>query len=137
MRPIRLSDRGTSAPPSPIRKLVPIADQARARGVKVWGLNIGQPDIVTPERMWDAGLRDHPKVLAYSPSPGIPELRSALAGYYEKHGIGLTPGRPDRDHRRERGDPLRVCCLGRSRRRGSMIPSLSTQTTWDSEHAGA
>jgi aspartate aminotransferase len=91
MRPIRLSDRGTSAPPSPIRKLVPIADQARARGVKVWGLNIGQPDIVTPERMWDAGLRDHPKVLAYSPSPGIPELRSALAGYYEKHGIGLTP----------------------------------------------
>jgi aspartate aminotransferase len=91
MRPIRLSARGTSAPPSPIRKLVPIADQARARGVKVWGLNIGQPDIVTPERMWDAALKDHPKVLAYSPSTGIPELRHALSGYYQKHGIGLSP----------------------------------------------
>lgn len=90
MRPIRLSARGISAPPSPIRKLVPIADQARARGVKVWGLNIGQPDIVTPERMWEAALRDHPKVLAYSPSAGIPELRRSLSGYYEKHGVRLS-----------------------------------------------
>jgi aspartate aminotransferase len=90
MRPIRLSARGISAPPSPIRKLVPIADRTRARGVKVWGLNIGQPDIVTPERMWETALRDHPKVLAYSPSAGIPELRRALSGYYEKHGIGLS-----------------------------------------------
>jgi aspartate aminotransferase len=90
MRPVRLSARGNAAPASPIRKLVPIADQARARGIKVWGLNIGQPDIVTPERMWEAALKDHPEVLAYSPSAGIPELRSALSGYYEKHGIGLS-----------------------------------------------
>jgi aspartate aminotransferase len=91
MRPTSLSARGLSAPPSPIRKLVPIADQARAGGVKVWGLNIGQPDIVTPERMWEAAWKDHPKVLAYSPSGGIPELRRALSAYYEGHGIGLSP----------------------------------------------
>lgn len=91
MRPIRLSARGLSAPPSPIRKLVPLADQARARGVKVWGLNIGQPDIPTPARMWEAALQDHPKVLAYSPSTGIPELREALSAYYAGHGVDLTP----------------------------------------------
>jgi aspartate aminotransferase len=91
MRPIRLSSRGLSSPPSPIRKLVPLADQARARGLKVWGLNIGQPDIPTPEKMWDAAMKDHPKVLAYSPSGGIPELRGALSGYYAGHGVTLSP----------------------------------------------
>ncbi len=89
MRPIRLSARGLSAPPSPIRKLVPVADQTRARGIKVWGLNIGQPDIPTPPVMWEAALSEHPKVLAYSPSGGIPELRTALAGYYAGHGVEL------------------------------------------------
>lgn len=91
MRPIRLSARGLSSPPSPIRKLVPFADQARARGLKVWGLNIGQPDIPTPERMWEAALRDHPKVLAYAPSPGFIELRQALTEYYARHEIQLAP----------------------------------------------
>jgi aspartate aminotransferase len=91
MRPIRLSSRGLSSPASPIRKLVPLADQARAKGLKVWGLNIGQPDIPTPPRMWEAVLKDHPQVLAYSPSPGIPELRSALSAYYAKHRVDLTP----------------------------------------------
>jgi aspartate aminotransferase len=91
MRPVRLSSRGLCSPASPIRKLVPLADEARARGVKVWGLNIGQPDILTPPVMWESALRDHPKVLAYSPSPGIPELRRALAGYYARHGVELGP----------------------------------------------
>lgn len=89
MRPIRLSARGLSSPPSPIRKLVPLADQARSRGLKVWGLNIGQPDIPTPPVMWEAGLKDHPKVLAYSPSTGIPELRQALSRYYAGHHVDL------------------------------------------------
>jgi aspartate aminotransferase len=91
MRPVRLSARGLASPPSPIRKLVPLADQTRARGIKVWGLNIGQPDIPTPSLMWDAALRDHPKVLSYSPSPGIPELREALSGYYARHQVELRP----------------------------------------------
>ena len=91
MRPIRLSMRGLSSPPSPIRKLVPLADQARARGVKVWGLNIGQPDIPTPTRMWEAALRDHPKVLSYAPSTGFPALREALSRYYAGHEVQLAP----------------------------------------------
>ncbi len=91
MRPIRLSARGLSSPPSPIRKLVPYADEARTRGLKVWGLNIGQPDIPTPERMWEAALRDHPKVLSYAPSPGFVELRRALTDYYARHEIALSP----------------------------------------------
>jgi len=91
MRPIRLSARGLSSPASPIRKLVPLADQARARGVKVWGLNIGQPDIATPERMWEAAIKERPKVLAYSPSTGIAELRRALSAYYARHQVELSP----------------------------------------------
>jgi aspartate aminotransferase len=91
MRPTRVSARGLSAPPSPIRKLVPLADQASSRGVKVWGLNIGQPDIPTPKLMWDAVLKDHPKVLAYAPSTGFLELRQALSGYYARHHVDLGP----------------------------------------------
>ncbi len=88
---MNVSRRGLSVPPSPIRKLVPLADEARRRGVHVHGLNIGQPDIPTPEVMWNA-LRGHlPRTLAYSPSGGIPELREAFSGYYRRHGIALDP----------------------------------------------
>ena len=91
MRPIRLSARGLSSPASPIRKLVPLADQARSRGTRVWGLNIGQPDIPTPDRMWEAALRDHPKVLSYAPSTGFLELREAFSRYYARHRVELGP----------------------------------------------
>jgi aspartate aminotransferase len=68
-----------------------LADQARSRGVKVWGLNIGQPDIATPPVMWEAALRDHPKVLSYAPSTGFLELRQALSAYYARHDVPLGP----------------------------------------------
>lgn len=91
MRPARLSARGRSAPPSPIRKLVPLADGARGRGVRVHGLNIGQPDLVTPPELWDAVLANHPRTLSYSHSAGIVELREALSRYYARHEITLGP----------------------------------------------
>ena len=91
MRSVRISTRGQQAPPSPIRKLVPLADGARARGVRVHPLNIGQPDLVTPAVMWDAVVKDHPSILAYSHSAGLPELREGLSAYYHRHDIDLSP----------------------------------------------
>jgi aspartate aminotransferase len=90
MEGLSISRRGLSVPPSPIRKLVPLADEARRRGVHVHGLNIGQPDIPTPEVMWEALRGDLPRTLAYSPSGGIPELREAFSTYYARHGIALN-----------------------------------------------
>ena len=91
MEGLTISRRGLSVPPSPIRKLVPLADEARRRGLQVYGLNIGQPDIPTPEVMWEALRSDLPRTLAYSPSGGIPELREAFSSYYKRHGIALEP----------------------------------------------
>lgn len=89
MKGLSISERGRSVPASPIRKLVPLADDARSRGIRVYGLNIGQPDIPTPPVMWEALREKLPSTLAYSPSPGIPELRAAFAAYYQGHGIDL------------------------------------------------
>lgn len=91
MKPARISARGAGAPASPIRKLFPLAVQARSRGTRIYGLNIGQPDLPTPDEMWAAIRENPPTVLAYSPSEGIPELRQAISAYYQNHGIGLTP----------------------------------------------
>ncbi|MCC7142042.1 MAG: pyridoxal phosphate-dependent aminotransferase [Candidatus Eisenbacteria bacterium] len=91
MRPVKLSARGAEAPPSPIRKLVPLADAARGRGRKVHSLNIGQPDIRTPEVMWEALRRDLPEVLAYSHSAGIVPLREGLSRYYARHRVDFGP----------------------------------------------
>jgi len=86
-----LSKRGTNAPASPIRKLVPFADQARARGVEVLHLNIGQPDIETPEVM-RAALFEYPeKVIAYAPSGGTHSFRSFLTDYYRRYDVDLAP----------------------------------------------
>ena len=78
-------------PASPIRKLMPLADEAKKRGVKVLHLNIGQPDLETPEPMRRrlAQLKD--KVYAYSPSNGTPEYLDFLHAYYGKLGIALEP----------------------------------------------
>ncbi len=80
-------------PPSPIRKLVPFAEAAKARGTRVFHLNIGQPDIETPRPVMDAvaeAARTMP-VLEYSHSAGFESYRKKLVGYYAKHGIHVTP----------------------------------------------
>ena len=84
-------------PQSAIRKLVPFADAAKERGVHVYHLNIGQPDIETPKGAL-AALADTARelpatkgVLEYSHSAGIPSYRRALCNYYHRHGIDVTP----------------------------------------------
>ncbi|GHT31490.1 aspartate aminotransferase [Bacteroidia bacterium] len=77
-------------PASPIRRLAPLADAAKAKGTKVYHLNIGQPDLPTPKVALDA-IRDiHRKVLEYSPSDGYRSYREKLVGYYDKFNIKLT-----------------------------------------------
>jgi aspartate aminotransferase len=82
-----ISQRGVDMPASPIRKLVPLAEKAEAKGLKVYHLNIGQPDIPTPEVAIKALSRINRKVLEYSPSEGIRTLREKLVGYYAKFNI--------------------------------------------------
>ncbi len=84
-----ISQRGVSMPASPIRKLVPLADQAKAKGVKVYHLNIGQPDLPTPEVAMEAMRHVDRKVLEYSPSEGILSFRQKLVEYYSKFNINV------------------------------------------------
>ncbi len=84
-----LSHRAETMPASPIRKLVPYADAAKARGIQVLHLNIGQPDVESPPEFWHAIANTGLKVLEYSPSQGITELRQKLAGYYKRIGIDV------------------------------------------------
>src|SRR5437588_6798770 len=85
---ISLSSRAIKMPASPIRRLVPYADRAKARGIKVYHLNIGQPDIETPAEMMN-GYRDVDiKVLAYGPSQGLKDYIDALVQYYG--GVGIS-----------------------------------------------
>ena len=83
------SNRAKRAPESPIRKLGPFAEAAVKRGVKIYHLNIGQPDIDSPEGFWKAVRDPSRKVLAYSPSQGIQELREKLALRYQGLGINV------------------------------------------------
>ena len=78
-------------PESPIRKLVPLADEAKRRGVKIYHLNIGQPDLPSPQEGLDALKSIDRKILEYSPSDGYLSLREKLVGYYEEYQIKLTP----------------------------------------------
>ncbi|MDX9942753.1 MAG: pyridoxal phosphate-dependent aminotransferase [Bacteroidales bacterium] len=87
----KISDKGRQMPASPIRKLVPYADQAKKRGVKVYHLNIGQPDIPTPQSMIDAMHKLDIKVIEYSHSAGILSYRESMCKYYAKHGIEVHP----------------------------------------------
>lgn len=86
-----ISHRGGHMPPSPIRKLVPFADAAKKRGTKVYHLNIGQPDIETPQTIMDAVRNTNMKVLEYSPSAGFESYRNKLATYYQRNNIDVTP----------------------------------------------
>lgn len=76
---------------SPIRKLAPLAEKAKARGVKVYHLNIGQPDIRTPEVAIEALRRIDRTVLEYSPSQGFLSLREKIAVYYSRYGMDYSP----------------------------------------------
>lgn len=77
-------------PESPIRKLAPLAADAKKRGIKVYHLNIGQPDLPTPQVAIDAIKHVDRKILEYSPSQGYRSYREKLVGYYRKYGISLT-----------------------------------------------
>src|SRR5262245_31166750 len=88
----QVSDRGRSLPASPIRKLTPLADEARRRGIHVHHLNIGQPDLDSPEVMRARLARYEEKLFPYSPSAGTAEFLSALQVYYRRLGIELGLG---------------------------------------------
>ncbi len=87
---MRISERGKNIQASPIRRLVPLADSAKKRGIKVYHLNIGQPDIPTPEPVFEAIKNFNEKVLSYGPSQGLPELREEIAKYFREYGIDLS-----------------------------------------------
>ena len=86
----QISEKGKKLPASAIRKLVPFADAAKERGIKIYHLNIGQPDILTPvgaiEKMKNADMR----IVEYTNSAGNLSYRKKLAGYYQKHSINVT-----------------------------------------------
>lgn len=85
----KVSKRGHEMPASPIRRLVPLADSAKARGVKVYHLNIGQPDVPTPPEAFEALKHIDRKVLEYSPSAGLLSLRKKLRQYYKRFNIDV------------------------------------------------
>lgn len=85
-----ISQKGQRMPASPIRKLVPFAEAAKARGTKVLHLNIGQPDIRTPEVALDAIRHTDLKVVEYSHSAGFESYRKGLAAYYQQHQLPVT-----------------------------------------------
>ena len=85
-----ISQRGIEMPASPIRRLAPLADSAKARGLKVYHLNIGQPDIPTPEEALEAVRNIDRKILEYSPSDGFRSYREKLVGYYAKYDIHVS-----------------------------------------------
>ena len=85
-----ISLRGINMPASPIRKLVPLANRAKAKGIHVYHLNIGQPDLPTPQIAMDALRSINRKILEYSPSEGIRSLREKLVSYYAKFNINVS-----------------------------------------------
>ncbi len=80
---LQISDKGLAIQASPIRKLVPYANKAKARGIRVFHLNIGQPDIATPKIALEVVRRMQISVIEYTDSAGNHTLRSKLAGYYQ------------------------------------------------------
>lgn len=85
-----ISNKGNSMPQSPIRKLVPFAENAKKKGVKVFHLNIGQPDIKTPQIALDAVKNNTIEVLSYARSEGSETYRNKLSQYYAKNDISVT-----------------------------------------------
>ena len=87
----KISDLGARMPSSPIRKLAPLAREAKKQGVKVYHLNIGQPDLPTPPKALEALKHVDRTTLEYSPSEGYASLREKLTGYYKRYGIEVSP----------------------------------------------
>ncbi len=87
----KISIKGQQMPESPIRKLVPYAEQAKKKGHKVYHLNIGQPDIKTPQVALDAIKNTNIEVLEYSHSAGFESYRNKLSAYYKKTGLPVEP----------------------------------------------
>lgn len=85
----KISNKGLQMPESPIRKLVPYAEKAKKKGIKVYHLNIGQPDIKTPEVALNAVKNFDIKVLEYSHSAGFESYRTKLSTYYKNHGLPI------------------------------------------------
>lgn len=85
-----LSERGRYMPPSPIRKLVPYAEAAKEKGINVYHINIGQPDIKTPETILDAFRQHSLEVIPYGHSAGLWEYRDELVKYYSRFDIHVT-----------------------------------------------
>ena len=90
MSELSISKRGELMPQSPIRKLAPLAYAAEDKGVKIYRLNIGQPDLPTPKKALDILKNVDRTTLEYSPSQGYRSLRKALVNYYERYQIKLT-----------------------------------------------
>jgi len=88
---MKISKRAEDMPSSPIRKLAPYAEAAERNGVHVYHLNIGQPDIKTPQCGLDALKAVDRKILEYSPSDGYLSLRTKMVSYYAQYGIYLSP----------------------------------------------
>jgi aspartate aminotransferase len=85
----KISNKGKQMPESPIRKLVPYSEKAKKRGIKVYHLNIGQPDIKTPEIALNAVKNVTIEVLEYSHSAGFESYRTKLSNYYKNHGLPI------------------------------------------------
>ena len=86
-----ISQRGFEMPASPIRKLAPLSDAAKVRGTKVYHLNIGQPDLPSPQAALEAIRNIDRTTLEYSPSDGYRFYRENLTDYYRQYNIELTP----------------------------------------------
>lgn len=87
---MEISRRGQTVQASPIRKLKPYADKALEKGIKIYFLNIGDPDIPTPRPILDAVRSFNDRILAYGPAQGFLELRQAIADYFNGYKIPLT-----------------------------------------------
>ena len=87
----QISNKGKILPASAIRKLVPFAEAAKAKGIKVYHLNIGQPDIETPKGAVDALRKADMNVVEYTHSAGNVSYRKRLCEYYAQHNINITP----------------------------------------------
>ena len=87
---LQISMRGVQMPASPIRKLAPLAEAAESRGIKIYKLNIGQPDLPTPKKALDALKTIDRTTLEYSPSQGYRSLREKLVQYYDRYQIKLS-----------------------------------------------
>ena len=88
---LQISIRGNEMPESPIRKLTPLAEKAENDGVFIYKLNIGQPDLPTPQKALKALKNIDREILEYSPSQGYASLRKALVNYYDRYQIKLSP----------------------------------------------